>query len=330
MLRTELEQWLLALLNHAGDLACIRIANVYESWKGDLVTEDELAAFFEDCLEQWRLAPDDPVEVFEATCRVLSGKSRQHFGLKKVTISSSEAATVCVTSMRTSTFHQFLLNDELKTSLPTIPKTRKDEKEYVAAVASLNTDGLWANPEAHLGKPPTPGTREPQISCWFTDKNEAESYLALMSTARAESIRDALGLIDCRERACLLQIEFPATVLVEKTTLVAQPTFADGGNTRFAAVQNGDRYERNRARSWGTTVDLSKLANRKDDCCGLPERVAAPFPIDDTRFRIQYAGFAETTRGKTSDDDDLAFASWMLRKHRVEEIIGELLDGFTS
>jgi hypothetical protein len=181
-------------------------------------------------------------------------------------------------------------------------------------IGRMSKTHAWAKPHATLGAPARGAFGE--TFCWFTKAAHLKKAVHAIADPdkKATAIRDLLGLIHCEDEQEIVQISFPASVIVSNPgVMVAEPTFADGGNLRYAAVQSGDQYFENRQGRWGTTVNLWLFRSNNDDCCGGPERISNRIPIDATRFQLDYIGCIMESRGDTPSDDHAAFATWLMR-----------------
>jgi len=203
------------------------------------------------------------------------------------------------------------------------PQTVEEEQEFVEELRRITANPSWFEPGASLGKPfPSP------IYCWFTLAGKLHRTVNGGPTGHtmATQARDALGLIDCEDGEHRLEVIFTAACLKTLPHLkVARPTFADGGNDRFAAFQNEVGSMGNNSRGWGTTVHLGKLAKKRKNMCGLPERVSSSVPISANAFAVTYLGRITGTRGLVAGiDDHAAFEARLRGSVSVSEIIESL------
>ena len=129
-----------------------------------------------------------------------------------------------------------------------------------------------------------------------------------------------------------MEISFSAESLTSADDIkVVRPTFADGGNTRFASFLAGVGPEDNNSHNWGTTVHLGKLAENSAEVSGLPERVSSAVAVVGGAFRPSYLGTVVNTRGVTVGvDDDAAFAERLLGATTEVDIVEGLVKAVTG
>jgi hypothetical protein len=206
------------------------------------------------------------------------------FGFSTVNNGISRDGRLLSSTIKSDNFHRYLLSRAYKrpphgtawSVLPQTPQTVDEEDEYIKVLQEIASTPGWFDGAASLGKPfPMP------MYCWFTSTDALHKcFLACDSTeTKGTRTRDVLGLIDGKAGECRLEIQFLASSLENVGgVIIARPSFADRGNTRFAAVQNGRRPRLYHALGWGTTVDLRKVAEGNPDIEGLPERVCSALP----------------------------------------------------
>lgn len=293
-----------------------------------MVPPDRIKAFIGACVSA---ATADPENTFHEACRMDDGKKILFFGLAALGKRKVNKKARLSTILDTVNFHRFLLARKYK--VPSAGKTSKvlsavpsstltGEQNYADDLKTTTSSSDWPESMATLGRP-FPNA----LYCWFT-LTQRLSQLAKTksaSTTRATTVRDVLGLIHIEDGEYRLEVSFPGQSLNGLPNLtVARPTFADGGNTRFAAFQEGAACESNHSRGWGTTVDLGRLAASERDMCGLPERVSTAIPISPS-FIVEYLGRVSGTRGLSAGvDDHSAFEKRLRGSATVSEIIGIL------
>jgi hypothetical protein len=304
------------------------MTNIFLCWKHKLVPPDRIKAFLGACVSA---SPASPEETFHEVCGMDDGTRVLFFGLAALGKRKVNAKARLSSTLKTATFHRFLLARKHKIPslgritkvLSLAPRTLAEEQEYVDDLKDITSRPDWSESGATLGRPfPNP------LYCWFT-LTRPMAQLAnkkLGSSTKATTIRDALGLIDSEDGEFRLEISFSAQSLkVLPNVTVARPTFADGGNSRFAAFQDGAICEQNYSRGWGTAVNLEKLAQGHTDMSGLPERVSTAVPIDPSFFVVEYIGRVSGTRGLTASvDDHAAFEKRLRGSTTAPEIIEQL------
>lgn len=286
------------------------LVNIYLCLKKRLIKVADLKSFLDDCLNA---SPGKTaLQQFVEVCQPVSSGRPAYFALKRVKIREVDPNTTLVNVIDEVNFGTYILApshvDALKKALPVGIRNEPDEELYDKYLASVGgTD--WAIPDAYLGKP-APG----QKNCWFTNKGEFDRRISTSTSypEKANAARDGLGLIQHEKEASLIAITFPGSALHGGTgAVIAEPTFADGINRRYAAAQSGSTYVSNRAGHWGTTADLDKFASKAPEMCGLPERVCSPVPIDPKKFTPKYLGKITENRGYAAHENDEAFSTYL-------------------
>lgn len=323
----QIRSWLTEL-SHS-ETGSIRLVNLFMCWQHKLVPEDQIRAFVNACSSATSVGAAE--DVFRGVCMRDDGTQVLFFGLAEINKKGMRGNSRLSSTIKTETFHRFLLARTYKATPPglvskvlnPLPRTVDEEQEFAEELKKIVASPTWVEPGASLGKPfPFPAF------CWFTLTREllrlgyAKSTRGTMATLA----RDALGLIDSKDGEHRLDMNFNAQWLKKSPDLkVARPTFADGGNDRFAAVLDDATSKRNNSRAWGTTVHLGKLAKKRKNISGLRERVSSPIPISAKAFAVTYLGRVTNTRGlMVGVDDNAAFEARLRGSLSMSEII-ELL-----
>lgn len=315
----------------------IPIANMFFSLRLGLITTEALRDFLGKCVEDG--TPGGAAYQFINRCKLDESSKLAFVALSPVRPTAPERTASYSTAIPTDRFHRFILHRHYKThlpgkfpvsGLPPNPKSKRDEESWIRTLQTASRDKLpWAESGAHLGKPFGKPAHEPRmILCWFTKSTSIEDAMSGLGSRgdKANRLRDALGLIEIRSGRSMLLISFPGNALHSVPGLVvAQPTFADAVNDRFAAFQPGQTQAFNRTADWGSTVDLGKFADGLPDACGMPERISYPVPINVAVFGVEYVGRLTSSRGQSSADDDLRFAAWLRQSHTLGEMIDYLV-----
>lgn len=230
----------------------IKVINLYQSLRLDLVKKTVLCSFIRECLSLGRASADEALNGFDDICR----KDNSYFALNRVDPKSIKDTVILATTMNSLTFHQFVVGrpkSVVKSTLPNQPKSRDDDdvNEYLKLLTKIISYDRWYNNSGTLGKPfPKPS------HVWFTyaDSIDKEITINTRSTTNATKIRDALGLIDTKDVHYLLLLRFPAAYLHTVAELqMARPIFSDNGNRRFAVYINTDA-EGIYKDKWGQTI----------------------------------------------------------------------------
>jgi hypothetical protein len=234
-----------------------------------------------------------------------------------------------MTVIEDSTFRIYMLSRSYKSiskkTLPIRIKNDDDERLYTEVLKSLQGKD-WSDPGKNLGKP-VPEQR----NCWFTTKAAVDALTAgLTSQAeKANAVRDALGLVQRKVGDCLVSVTFPAGALkTDPRQIVAQPTFADGVNQRFAAFLLGAAYRAHRLKKWGTAANLGKFESGAHDICGLEERVSNPLLIAPRTFPPGFIGSITKNRGESAADHE-AFANLLLGRNKMKDVISYVVSQVT-
>jgi len=304
-------------------------------WQHKVVPEDRVKSFIVSCLTSDVVG--DPEHIFHEVCKQDDGTEVPFFGLVPIKKSKMHGKVRLSSTIKTDAFHLHLLARAYKGAPPglvskvlnPLPQTEEEEKEFVEELKKITAIPDWFEPGASLGKPfPFP------IYCWFTLASELHRVAngGPAGNTMATLARDWLGLIDREDGEALLDVVFTSEWLKAVPNLkVARPTFADGGNHRFAAFQDGAGPKRNHSRGWGTTVHLGKLAKKSKNICGLPERVSSSVPIAAKAFTVTYLGRVNGTHGQLDGvDDDAAFETRLRDSITISEIIELLTKVVTS
>ncbi|HWY20837.1 MAG TPA: hypothetical protein VNX26_06415 [Candidatus Acidoferrum sp.] len=308
--------------------------NIFLCWKHKVVSEDQIKEFVNACVSA--VPSGDPEDIFQEVCKRDDGTKVLFFGLAAIKKNKVNGRARLSSTVKTDTFHRFLLARSFKTARPGLvskvldhaPRTPDEAREYVDELRKITSTAGWSEPGATLGKPfPEP------LYCWFTLTTSLARSVSKKSPSvtKATEARDALGLIDSVDGEHRLEISFPAKLLKSSPDLItARPTFADGGNSRFAAFQDGTVAQTNNSRGWGTTVHLEKLAKGDRDLSGLPERVSNSVPVSPTTFTATYLGRVEGTRGLFAADDHATFEARLRGTTTVSEIVELLTKAVTG
>jgi hypothetical protein len=324
--------WLTDLAN--SETGQIRLVNMFLSWRQKIVTDDQLHDFMSSCLSSTLTDAEDR---FKEACGKDDGVKVLFFAFSPTQKDAIDPKEGYCTAVTTRVFHTYMLAKSHKSvaygrvskRLNYTPQAPDEEQEYVDRLKAITSKPDWAEPTATLGKWfPYP------INCWFTHSAEI-----LMEFSRwpsrgeiATAIRDALGLIDRIDGDHLLIIGFTGGWLKSLMAVTtARPTFADGGNRRFAAYQTGRAFVENETKGSGTTIHLRKLALNEAHVCGLPELISSPLPMSSGNFSVGYAGRVMGTHGSILGiDDDASFCSRLRGSDTVNEIIESLTMAVTS
>jgi hypothetical protein len=309
MTKSEAQDWLerLSVENWSRLNGELILVNIYLCLKKRLINAGVLKRFLNDCINA---SPSKTaLQQFVEVCQPLSSGRPTYFALKQVKRQDIDPSEVLVNVVDVDNFGTYILNpshvDILNRALPVGIRSLADEELYDEYLSSVEgTD--WSIPDRRLGKP-APG----QKNCWFTKRDELDRLVnASASYAEgANASRDGLGLIQHEKETSLVAITFPASALHGGAGVeVAEPTFADGINRRYAASLPGSTYVSNRAKHWGTAADLGKFAGKAPETCGLPERVCSPVPIDPKKFTPKYLGKITKNRGERTHENDMAFS----------------------
>lgn len=323
--RHNLESWLDHLIGH--DEGVIKLINLFLSFKHKLVGKNILRSFLKDCTSLGATTVDEALAHFDQVC----SRDETYYALCDVQPISIKATSTLSTVMRSLTFHQFILRrpiTKVKSILPLEPKfgDNASESVYRDALAREIARLGWYNPIGTLGKP-FPDPRNVWLTEWaFLDK---EIKADPSGDTEATKVRDALGMIDTRERTYLLSIHFSAGDLHRLTRLrMARPGFADQGNKRFA-VYLGKAAESAYRHYWGMTTHLEKLRARPRQAInGVPERVCAPIPLQAiaNSAKIIPLGWVVNSRGdQLGVDDDAAFIGRLRGRRTVASIKREII-----
>jgi hypothetical protein len=321
-------------LSHT-ETGSICMVNMFLCWKHNVVPEDRIKAFISSCLSAG--AVGNPEDIFHEVCERDDGTELPFFGLAAIKKNRMRGKVRLSSTIKTVAFHHHLLARSYKEAPPgldlkvlnPLPQTIDEEQEFVEELRRITANPDWFEPGASLGKPfPFP------IYCWFTLATQLHRIAngGPAGNTTATQARDWLGLIDREDGEQLLEVAFTSEWLKTVSYLkVARPTFADGGNHRFAAFQDGAGSKRNHSRGWGTTVHLGKLAKKSKNMCGLPERVSSSVPISAKAFTVTYLGRVKGTRGLMAGvDDHAAFEARLRGSVSVPEIIELLTKAVTS
>lgn len=317
----------------------IPLANMFLCLRHGLIGGDELRSFLELCMID--SSPGGAGFQFDHRCR-LDDPSKIHFALlKKIDLAHSNPDELLATTIPTNKFHSYILDHDYKSKLPgpfpvtVLPPEPKDdagEEAWIDTLRTFNDKHVdWAKPQAYLGNPyGKPRYAPPLIICWFTKHSDIDREISSLPSreAKANALRDCLGLIQHTAGRSLLMITFPTRVLQSSSGIaVAQPTFADAGvNRRFAASQRGKADSENKKSGWGTTVHLAKFAVGPADACGVPERISHPVPLDAATFTVQYVGRLTSLRGSSTRDNDQSFALWLRDPHTIDGMIDYIVN----
>lgn len=326
--------WLRSWLNDLSGSATgrLHLVNMYLCWQKGIVSVAQIEAFLSACSKAMVL---DPEHAFDDVCRQDNGKEMLYFAMMPVKKESMNGKVRLSSTIKTDTFHTYLLSKSYKAAPPGLvsyvldhaPATPDEQQEYKEELAMVTSLPDWYEPGTTLGKPfPNP------LHCWFTLTSALERS-ANGKDCDATHARDVLGLVDCKDGEHRLEVRFLSQAIKGSPDVkVGRPTFADLGNARFAAFQNGYSPNQNHKRGWGTTVHLGKLAKNHQKIYGIPERVSTPVPITVIAgIIVTYLGKIAGTRGQLAKiDDHAAFEARLRGSITIPEIIESLLKAVTS
>ena len=283
--------------------------NIFAALEENLIKRELLKTFLENCLQAFTevtvLTTEDLIGQFEDVARgdrPISNRRQFLFACTKRTTAMTEDSEFS-TVMEIGTLNGYLISDSaladghasfVSNPDPTDPMLRD-------AIDLLNgrTDIYRSN--AYLGGNPN------RPLFWITP---SEMLLAERRDNSLENlgdaIRDLLGLIRYEDSIPLVELRIPGNRL--RCQKHARPTFADAGTHRRFRIRPDTSRARQRS-GWGCTVHLRLFANGNTNINGASERVVDPAALNaDLDVEFEFAGFTETTRGNTIEDDDAAFA----------------------
>lgn len=316
----------------------IKLINLFQAQLCKFAEQKVIQRFISDCISLGTTLGTttayDVLVHYDVVCK----RNDAYFAMCKEDHLALDTASILVTTMDSTTFHEHILKRPktvIKTTILDKPKSidPADESAYRAKLLKAISGPGWARATATLGTP-FPDPRH----VWFTDLSYLEAELLSVTTVDTDAtkVRDALGLIETNANepltttnAYLLAIKFPSTMLHSIRDLkMARPGFADLGNRRYALYINREAesvYQNN----WGVTVNLKKMREvPKQAINGLPERICSPIALSgvETQVEVEPMGWVVGNRGdEVGVDDDEAFVKRLLNRRKIEDVKTQII-----
>lgn len=222
------------------------------------------------------------------------------------------------TTMRAETFFSYLAG-EAKTSVlanlelnvaPDGPRVAWDD---AGRVKSARSDRI--KPGARLGM--KGGV------AWYT---QASAVRPLIEFGDADGVRDTLGLAHIGPGAHMIAIFFAPAALAADECGRPSALEAGGANgARFMCAPSGGSGKR--ARTWGQTAHLGRIAQGDTNIDGAPERITKPIDAAQLgKVDIRSIGHISNTRGTKRNESDDAFANILSGQRSIAELKATMLD----
>jgi len=304
----------------------IKIINMFLSWKHDLIDEDLLRCFLEDCISFGTSTGCDATECYYC----MTEQDDTYFMPASVEPSSIESTSTIITTVDSTVFREHIFDPpdaRLFTALPEKPKSRSahDVKYYRDTLKKL-TSKKWYKDTSTLGR------RFPYPKrIWFTKLTDLNSEIRADSSRHsgATKIRDALGFIDKKNDDYLLSMELSAGHLhAIKNLKMARPGFTDDEDNPRFAVHLDNATKKVYQNKWGLTVHLRKLKEKLTRIHGVPERICSAIELSHIGdfLKVNPLGWVDGNRGQEIGvDDDEAFIFRLLGRSTIEKIKDQLI-----
>lgn len=325
--------WLEKLKSDSTGEGAIYLANLYLSWREEILPPDIICSFLVGCHNaQQENSSKGVIQVYKDVAKQFCLN-----GLQSIVRLMEESLINASTTITTDNFSQYI-SDKVKTSTATFPApplrkkpspTVNGEKEFRAALAKITSIQEWYKTDGVSLGAPYPH----QTYCWITHSRSLDRMLKRCPTGKSKGdmARDALGLVEDTANVhhrVLLKFKLGFD---PKRHAVARPhTLA--GNRRFAAcLPISPKARRFYVLKWGATTNLEQLSSGSSDVTGLPERISKPIPFSEigTSLSIDYLGPITIPRDTTPHDNH-QYAKLLLAGISDVDAINQLASLFKS
>ena len=319
--------WLKSLNSDVTGEGAIHLANLYLSWRENILPSDVICSFMAECHKKKIMSPSkDAILIY----RNVASQFCQTGLLSSIRLTDKVSINAS-TTLTSDNFYQFI-SDKVKTSpaiLPPPPMRSKPKVtadggiQFREALARITSIPDWYKTEGLSLGAPYPH----QTYCWFTDSRPMNRKLNTCPSGKSkgDAARDVLGLVgDVAGLHHRIHVKFKLK-FEPKSHSIARP-HSLGGNQRFSAYHSATpeaaRYYRVK---WGSTTDLEQLAAKAPNVAGLPERISAPIPLAKIgpSLSFDYLGPVTTPRNPTPSSNH-EYAQRLLAGISVKDAIEQL------
>ena len=316
----------------ASEEGTIILINMLDSYEGGLVNASFIRKFVQTCIKESEAhSTRDVLLVFRSVSQTISKKSTPIFLRKSKRPKSTRHGNTWTTTVDWVTWWGYhadkaRMDSDHGLKIPSLSGgvTRLqllDAERYLNDVTS-NPD--WSHADTgFLGRPmPYPS------NCWVSTQDpDIAPFSNVPGLDVATDSRDALGLIDTKEKAVLVRYELlAASAKKVSENDFARPSFSDLGNTRWRAHGNEPESLALAVLGWGNTVHLAKLRKAKSgSVSGEAERVTRAMSIQRLKIQsIKMLGYVGDTKGRHLNDDNTAFITRLLRRRKLSTVQAQL------
>lgn len=336
MSKIDLEKFLYGLSSRP--TGKIVLTNLYFSLCKDIVTREKIFCFLKDCSVRFSKGDVDAETAFRNT----SDYTDDYLCLLRVCPTTISPKTVLCSIISARNFNQYILDQakinkgpfkRVSIQLPKKPYCSKREKSYRKNLRKITSSSLvdWVQDSSSLG------VFEPiTFPVWLTIKERLMEKVAASHPEKiATQIRDSLGLVNNGDETYFISLDLSAKALheIKDQVYMARPSFADKGNSRWAAYIDNENARKFYSVNWGQTVDLKKLQKRSNELNGLPERVCKPIRLSTISkgLSIEAAGWVhKSSICPANDRDHDTFSTLLSGGKSIAKMIQCILDGYDA